>query len=398
MVVDEPTGLHRRVRRRGPYEHESAVLQPLGQGDRLGAGGAEVRGAPGRLVVLGGERPDVRIESAVLAQVQNRAGVGDRRVHLAHVPDDPRVGHQPGAVGVVEGGDLLGVEPGEGGTEGGSLAQDGDPREAGLEGLEGEPLEEGRLAVDRDAPLVVVVGEVLGGGTGPGAPWHTVGSDQQPSSGDVGHDDVARVAAASSMPSRASAKSRAVTRSAAGAASRPSVSGRGTISSRQTTSVPPASVAARRTSAQPRSTRPVFRAANRASPSSGGSHFTTSIESRKPTGPRPVKPPNAHPGRAGPGSVRIEVSGIQRPYAAKSVSVSHTASSGVGTVRRTSTGATQARSASVPPRSSRDSDDPGDVAVVASARPAGRARDSSSSRSPISRRSRSMTASTWLIR
>ena len=76
-------------------------------------------------------------------------------------------------------------------------------------------------------------------------------------------------------------------------------------------------------------------------------------------------------------------------------------SSGVVTVRRTSTGATQARSASVPPRSSGDSGDSEvseDVGVGASALLAWRARDSSSSRSPISRRIRSMTASTWLIR
>src|SRR4029453_13968664 len=242
-------------------------------------------------------------------------GVANGRVDLPRVADDPSVRHQPRAVGVAEGRHPLGVEPGESRAEGGALAEDGDPSKAGLEGLEGDPLVEGDLAVDRHTPLVVVVGEVLGRRPGPGAAQPPVRTDEQSGGVDVGHVDVVRLGADSSIRSSASPKSLAVARSEIGAASRPRVSGRGTISSRQTPSVPPASAAARATSAKPRNTLPVFRTANRAAPSAGGSPRTRSMVSRNPTGPTPVKPANPHPSRTGGGSVRIEVSGIQRPYA-----------------------------------------------------------------------------------
>jgi hypothetical protein len=42
-----------------------------------------------------------------------------------------------------------------------ALAEDGEPGEAGLECLERQPLEQLALAVERPAPLLVVVGEVV---------------------------------------------------------------------------------------------------------------------------------------------------------------------------------------------------------------------------------------------
>ena len=339
-----------------------------------------------------------------VAQVQYRPGVGDRRVHLARVADDARVGHQPGAVGVVEAGDLLGVEPGERLTEGGPLAQDRDPGEPGLEGLEGDPLEEGRLAVDRDAPLVVVVGEVLGCRTGPGAARaHRPGRRAARRGRRRSCATSTGSAAASSIRPGPRANSRAVTRSEAGGASRPSGSGRGTISSRHTTVGAPG-VGGGQIHVGPAAEHPSGLAHREPGLAVGGGsqlHDEHGVEEahRPQTGEAAEPPPQAGPGL---GSVRIEVSGIQRPYAPKSVSVSQTAPSGVGTVRRTSTAPTQARSGSAAPScrlgpaglgwSRRMS------AWSPSAMLAWRTRDSSSSRSPISRRIRSMTASTWLIR
>ena len=61
------------------------------------------------------------------------------------------------SVGGVERRDHLGVEAVEDLAEGLALVQDRRPRQPRLEGLERQPLEVGRLAADRAAPLLVVV-------------------------------------------------------------------------------------------------------------------------------------------------------------------------------------------------------------------------------------------------
>src|SRR3712207_7948458 len=58
------------------------------------------------------------------------------------VADDAGVGHQPLLVVGTEGRDGVDLEAGERRTEGGALAQDGDPREAGLERLQADRSEE----------------------------------------------------------------------------------------------------------------------------------------------------------------------------------------------------------------------------------------------------------------
>ena len=62
----------------------------------------------------------------------------------------------------VEARDLRGVEAGEGLAVVLALAQDGVPAQAGLRGLQGQELEERAVVVDGDAPLVVMVGDVVG--------------------------------------------------------------------------------------------------------------------------------------------------------------------------------------------------------------------------------------------
>src|SRR5207302_1975065 len=54
-----------------------------------------------------------------------------------------------------------------------SLAQDGDPRQARLKAFQAKAFEQGGVSVQRDAPLVVVVGQVLGSGGGPGTTFAT---------------------------------------------------------------------------------------------------------------------------------------------------------------------------------------------------------------------------------
>ena len=74
--------------------------------------------------------------------------------------DDPGVAEQPLHVALVEVGDALDREPGERVPEALPLAQDRQPREAGLEALEREQLEQRVVAALLASPLVVVIGAV----------------------------------------------------------------------------------------------------------------------------------------------------------------------------------------------------------------------------------------------
>ena len=69
----------------------------------------------------------------------------------------------------------LDLEAGEGAAEVLALAQDRQPREAGLEALQHQPLVEAAVVGDRPAPLLVVVGDVVGRGGAPRAAAAAVG-------------------------------------------------------------------------------------------------------------------------------------------------------------------------------------------------------------------------------
>ena len=146
---------------------------------------AMVRGAgAGRRPV----RPDQPVEPAVLAQRDDRAGVGARGLDLGPVAHDPGVAHQALHVVVAEPRDRVGIEAGEHLAEGRALGEDGQPAQAGLERLERDPLEEGPLAVHRHAPLGVVVEEVQRMGGRPGAARQPVLADDGPAGRRVAHD------------------------------------------------------------------------------------------------------------------------------------------------------------------------------------------------------------------
>jgi hypothetical protein len=103
---------------------------------------------------------ELRERPVGVAQRQHRARVRDRRLDLLAVADDAHVGEQSLHVRLAEVGDPLGVEAREGGPERLALAQDRDPREARLEGLEADPLVQAALVDDRTPPLLVVVAGV----------------------------------------------------------------------------------------------------------------------------------------------------------------------------------------------------------------------------------------------
>ena len=145
VVVDDAGRLHERVGGRRPDEAEAALLELLGQRGRLGARGDVVGPRARRLVRLRAEAPEERRQGAVLFDHgQGGAGVRDRRLDLEPVAHDAGVGEQALAVVVAERGDGGDVEAGERRPERRPLAQDRQPRQAGLERLEGEALEQRR--------------------------------------------------------------------------------------------------------------------------------------------------------------------------------------------------------------------------------------------------------------
>jgi hypothetical protein len=105
-------------------------------------------------------RPEELLQRLRLAQRDRRDGVRDRGLDLAAVADDRRVGEQTRDVVLAECGNPLRLEALEGGAKTLSLAQDGQPRQTGLEAFEAEPFVEAALVADRPAPLLIVVGVV----------------------------------------------------------------------------------------------------------------------------------------------------------------------------------------------------------------------------------------------
>src|SRR4029453_16453722 len=97
-----------------------------------------------------------------LAQRDCGAGVGNRGLDLAAVPDDPRVAEQPLDVTLAEARDPFGIEAREGMPERLALAEDSDPREPRLKSLEAEALVETALVAHQPPPLLVVVGDIHG--------------------------------------------------------------------------------------------------------------------------------------------------------------------------------------------------------------------------------------------
>ena len=92
-----------------------------------------------------------------------RGRVVDGRADLALVSDDAGIVEQAVDVVLVEVGDEPRVEAGEGSTEVFALAQDGQPRQAGLEALEAQLFEQAMIVGNAEAPFGVVIGEVVRG-------------------------------------------------------------------------------------------------------------------------------------------------------------------------------------------------------------------------------------------
>jgi len=103
------------------------------------------------------EAGDESFEAAIPAQIDRRRSVASGRLDLGAGPDDPLVAHQILDIPVTQAGAVFEVEIPERFPEGGPLAEDGRPAEAGLEGFQGEAFEHRLLAGHRNSPFLVVI-------------------------------------------------------------------------------------------------------------------------------------------------------------------------------------------------------------------------------------------------
>src|SRR3546814_15424056 len=78
---------------------------------------------------------------------------------MAH---DAGILEQPLDIGFGESRDLAEIETGKGGAEIVTLGEDRAPRQAGLEAFEAQLLEQAVIVIDRTAPFIVVIGDVVG--------------------------------------------------------------------------------------------------------------------------------------------------------------------------------------------------------------------------------------------
>src|SRR5262249_21736026 len=143
--VDHADGLHERLADRRPDESETVLLEVLAHRLRRR------------------ERPDVAVERAVLAtDGEEGAGVGDRRLDLATVPNDAGIVQQTANLRRRIARDLLGVEAIEGLPVRRALAEDRRPGQPGLGALDDQAFEQPGVVVPGHAPLGIVLADVEG--------------------------------------------------------------------------------------------------------------------------------------------------------------------------------------------------------------------------------------------
>ena len=144
-----------------PTKRKPRFLRFFDSASEMGVVAGRLRGAefgrqwPGR---SGHHSHEIGVERPLgLDHVEHGPGIAHRGFDLGPVANDARVGHQPLAVALVERGHGRRLKSRERRPETVALAQDGQPRQAGLERLERKHLEQPRVVSFGRAPLVVVI-------------------------------------------------------------------------------------------------------------------------------------------------------------------------------------------------------------------------------------------------
>src|ERR1051326_5342841 len=163
MVVDHAGRLHECIDDSRPDEFEAAAHEIGGHFSRQFGLGWDLRDrTEGILFRLALEEiPEQRREARALVHDLEIGARGKHRgFDLRAVAHDAGVRHQPCHLGRAVARDFLRVEAIEGAAEIFPLAQDRDPRQAGLEAVEHELLVERAVVEFRHAPFLVVIGDV----------------------------------------------------------------------------------------------------------------------------------------------------------------------------------------------------------------------------------------------
>jgi hypothetical protein len=110
------------------------------------------------------EIPEKGRKARALRELQIGLCVVDRRFDLQSVAHDSGVRHQSRLVAISITRNALGIEVVEGGAEGGSFPEDGQPGQPRLEAFQDQLLEQPPVVGMRHAPFLVVVARIFGVG------------------------------------------------------------------------------------------------------------------------------------------------------------------------------------------------------------------------------------------
>ncbi len=163
MVVDHADRLHEGIDDGRPDEFEAVAEKFLGHRPRFIGFGRRPRAAAEFVVdrLAADVRPKhVGKSRPAFHDLEPCARRADRAFDLGAVAHDAGVLHQPLDLLRRVARDLLRLEIVEGAAEIFALAQDGDPRQPGLEAVEHELLEQRAVVPFRHAPFLVVIGDV----------------------------------------------------------------------------------------------------------------------------------------------------------------------------------------------------------------------------------------------
>jgi hypothetical protein len=172
VIVHHPCGLHERVADRRADEREAALLERLAHRIGLGRSGRHLfHGSPAVLPRRpADELPEPLDDVGVVGERHERARVLNRSLDLQSIADDARVREQALHACRRESRDARRVEAGKRRPIRRTFSKNRDPAEACLCPLKYEHLEEARRHTDRDAPLVIVIGDIQEVATCPRAP------------------------------------------------------------------------------------------------------------------------------------------------------------------------------------------------------------------------------------
>src|SRR2546430_868502 len=162
VVIHHAHRLHERVADGRSHEAEAPLEESGAHGVRFP--GARRKVAQGASTVLlrgpAHEAPEKGAERAALPLEREECpGVADGGSDLLAVADDSRVLEELRDLAAIVASHALRVEPVERLEEAGALVQNDAPGEPGLDAVEHELREQVRIAPQRHAPLLVVIGE-----------------------------------------------------------------------------------------------------------------------------------------------------------------------------------------------------------------------------------------------